>query len=147
MGQISEEAFKHLLVENNKWHEYYDELREDNFSEKDKYDFHLKEASTKNIIEVNLKSSIFKKEYLTLEKGNLLAYPYQVKDINVQAFVEGNPSTNTLSNIVYLFGWATRSEVLGTEVNKLNLIKGGGRTYNLPVVRIHPIRELLDMIE
>lgn len=147
MGQISEEAFRFLLVQNKKWYEYYDDVRTDNFSKADyQYDFLLKEKGKNEHTQVNVKSSILQEEYLTLEKGNLLAYPYQAKGINVQACVEGDSSTNTLSNTAYLFGWATKSEVVGTGVNKLNVNRGGGATHNLPLVRTHPIPDLLTMI-
>ncbi|MCL5089780.1 MAG: hypothetical protein M1382_01250 [Candidatus Marsarchaeota archaeon] len=145
MGQISEEAFKSLLGQNGKWCEYYDDVRTDNFEQADnQYDFLVKETAKQNNTEVGVKSSILLEKFLTLSSGNLVAYPYQVKEINVQAFVKGE--NGTLSNIVYLFGWATQQEVLSAPIGKLNQKKGGGATHNLPVIRLRPFSELFAIL-
>ena len=53
MGQISEEAFRSLLIQNKKWYEYYDDVRTDNFAKADyQYDFLLKERG-KRVLSIN----------------------------------------------------------------------------------------------
>jgi hypothetical protein len=141
MGQISEEAFRSLLEQKKKWYEYYDDVRTDNFENADnQYDFLVKEQGKQSPTEVSVKSSILREKFLNLSSGNLVAYPRQVKEINIQAFVKGE--NGILSNKVYLFGWATKAEVSAMPSSKLNPHKGGGKTHNLPLDKLHSFEEL-----
>ena len=145
MGQISEEAFKFLLQQNGKCCEYYDDVRQDDFKEADnQYDFLVKERAKDHNTEVCVKSSILRDGFLTLNGGNLVAYPYQVKEINVQVFIKGE--RGTLSNIAYLFGWATKQEVLNAQIYQLSQTKGGKKTHNLPLIQLHPFSELFAIL-
>jgi len=107
-GQLGEEGFRKFLEKEGIKYEYYDDIRTDDFKEKDKFDFKVFDANGKEI-EVNVKSSKLKKTIVdTVDQNNILAYPSEVKPINTQPFIDYK-NKNTI-----LTGWANEEEMLAS---------------------------------
>ena len=104
-GQLGEEGFRKFLKNNEISYQYYDDIRTDDFKEKDLFDFMLVNRMG-NKIEVSVKASKLKKSIAdTVERNNILAYPQQVKAITVQPFID-YPKKE-----IVLVGWASKEQL------------------------------------
>lgn len=112
-GQLGEEGLRRFFEDNDIDYEYYDDVRTDDFKEKDKFDFMVTNTKGRKI-EVSVKSSKLKKSIQrTVDENNILAYPGQVKPITVQPFIDYDEDRIILS------GWAAGDELKAKEPQPL----------------------------
>ena len=142
-GQLGEEGLKKFLDEGGVKYSYYDDIRTDDFKEKDKFDFIVKKINGKEM-EISVKSSKLKKSiFNTIQENNILAYPGQIKEITVQPFID------YLNKRIVLMGWASKEQLESVSPEALHgAFSDKPVLYHKIVIKnCNPMDKLIDFIK